>query len=319
MPVLAPEPVLPDLPGGGGGPLAWLRHRGRHSRSFSFAARWLPDEVARPLAGIYAYSRVTTHLVTPSVDDAEPAAVLARWRAATEVAWAGGPVEHALIRNVMADSLAHGVSFEHVERLLDGVEADVEPRSFATRGSLRRHTRAVAGSVGGWLTERAGVRDPGVLERAYDLGHALQLTNIVRDVGDDLDRGRCYLPRDAMTRHGLDHARLVEVRSRPGGDVPPGYAELMEELMAEADASYDAALDAVVALPGTVSRATIVAARVYQGLHGALRRAGYDSLHRRVHTTRLEKTTLAAGALAELVRMDRVRNPHARRCVGGAA
>lgn len=317
MPAPTLEGVLPSLAGEGVDPVEWMRFQARHSRSFSFASRWMPDDLARPIAGIYAYCRLTDDLVDRADEGVDRGALLEQWRDASRRAWGGEAVGHGMLEHVLSDSAEHGVSFEHVEGLIDGVAMDLEPRDYEDMRALRRYTRGVAGSVGGWLTERVGVRDDGVVERAYELGHALQITNIVRDVGEDLERGRCYLPVDAMRRHGLARGDLEAAR-RAGaidgtGALPDGYGALMDEMMAAADESYDTALEAVVALPGTFSRAAIIAARVYQGIHAALRRAGHDSLHRRVHTRRLEKATLAAGALAELARMDRVRNRHARR------
>lgn len=308
--------LLPDLPGEGSDPLEWLRFQAHHSRSFSFAARWLPDELARPVAGIYAYCRLTDDLVDLAEPSVDRRRLLEAWRDATERAWAGEPAGHPMLERVMDDAVGHGVPWCHIEGLLDGVEMDLDAPDYPDMRALRRYTRGVAGTVGGWLTERVGVHDPGVVERAYELGHALQLTNIVRDVGEDLDRGRCYLPVEVLERHGLDRHRLEAVRSADDDSIPPGYAGLMEEMMELADASYDSALEAVVALPGTFARAAIIAARVYQGIHDALRRGGYDSLHRRVHTRRLDKAKLAAAALAELARMDRVRNRYARRAAG---
>lgn len=319
MPPTAVDCVLPPPGVEDSDPVRWLRLPARHSRSFFFASRWLPSELQRPVAGIYAFSRLTGELVHRPDAGVDRKALVAAWRDAAWRAWRGEAVGHPLVECVMADSRAHGVSFRHVECLLRGIEMEADGRDYDSLRQLEGYTRAVSGSVGGWLAERAGVRDDGVLERAYELGHALQLTNIVRDVGVDLERGRCYLPATLLGRHEVDRGGLDEVRSRPDAPLPVGYATLMEELMDEADASYESALDAVVALPGTFSRAAIVAARVYQGIHGALRRAGHDSLRHRVHTGRLEKATLAAGALAELARMDRVRNPHARRVSGSRA
>lgn len=319
MPAIAAECALPHPGEDGSDPVRWLRLQTRHSRSLFFASRWLPDELRRPVAGIYAFCRLSDELV----DRARPAGnrreLLAAWREAARRAWQGEAVGHSLVESVMADSRAHDVSFSHVEQFLAGMEMELDRPRFGSMRHLGHYTRSVAGAVGGWLTERAGVRDAVVVDRAYELGHALQLTNIVRDVGEDLDRGRCYLPDDLLDRHGLDRDTLRQVRARPEAALPGGYTELMEEMMAAADASYESALEAVVALPGTFSRAAIVAARVYQGIHGAVRRAGHDSLRLRVHTSRLEKAMLAAGAVAELARMDRVRNRHARRVAGSRA
>jgi phytoene synthase len=153
--------------------------------------------------------------------------------------------------------------------------------------------------VGLWLTQLFGVRDPWALARAARLGHAMQLTNILRDVGEDLAHGRVYLPADLMRAHGVTRDELAAWQR--GVERPhEGWRGLLEALMAEADAAYDDANEAMPTLPASFRRATAVAARVYRGIHDEIRRADYDTLRRRVWVRARRKLTLAAGALVEL-------------------
>ena len=129
----------------------------------------------------------------------------------------------------------------------------------------------------------------------------MQLRNILRDVGEDLARGRLYLPTSAIARFGLTTADLDAIRS---GARPVGreYRMLMESLMDVADADYRLAAEAIPKLPSEFRRAAAVASVVYQGIHGAIRRIGYDTLRRRAYTTLPRKVALATGALVMLAR-----------------
>jgi 15-cis-phytoene synthase len=143
------------------------------------------------------------------------------------------------------------------------------------------------------------VRQPEVLERAASLGHAMQLTNILRDVGEDWRAGRLYLPAELLARHGLAEADLAAMHDgvRP---IDPRYRALLGELMEEAEQEYTRAFAAIPSLPPAFQGPVAVAARVYRGIHAEIRRRGYDNLRRRAHTSTAAKLGLAARALWDL-------------------
>ncbi|HEX2613383.1 MAG TPA: squalene/phytoene synthase family protein, partial [Fibrobacteria bacterium] len=153
-----------------------------------------------------------------------------------------------------------------------------------------RYSYRVASVVGIWLARLVGVSDPEALRRAAEMGLAMQLTNILRDVGEDRARGRLYLPLDVLARHGIDPEALMA--GRPGDPPPPGWAGAMEELMAAAEARYARALEALPALPPFFRRPVGVSALVYRDIHRSLRRNGYDNLNRRAYVTRARKVWL---------------------------
>jgi hypothetical protein len=126
----------------------------------------------------------------------------------------------------------------------------------------------------------------------------MQLTNILRDVGEDWDAGRLYLPRALLARHGLDGADIASMRA--GAPILRGYRALVEEVIAVADGAYDAAFRAIPALPPFARRPIAVAAHVYRGIHDAIRANGYDNLTRRAHTRRRDRIRLAGRALLDL-------------------
>ncbi|MEZ4414493.1 MAG: squalene/phytoene synthase family protein [Gemmatimonadota bacterium] len=274
-----------------------------HSQSFWLASRLFPREVRHRVAGVYAYCRMTDDLV----DQADPArkqetrADLDAWLVLSEDAFRGARTGCALLDQVMGDMRAAAVPFQYVEDLIAGMRMDLEDRTYATMGELRVYTYRVASVVGGWLTELFGVHDRWTLSRAAALGHAMQLTNILRDVGEDLRAGRIYLPTAALSYHGLgrdDLWAMAEGRQ----SIDHRYRQLMQELMAIAEADYAAAFEAIPRLPTFAQRPVAAAARIYMGIHAAIRRNGYDSLTRRAFTGWATKVRLARTGLRDLQR-----------------
>src|SRR5690606_1544019 len=121
----------------------------------------------------------------------------------------------------------------YASELIEGMRMDVRGVRYATLGELSAYTYRVASVVGLWITTLFGIRDPWMLERAATLGHAMQLTNILRDVGEDLDAGRVYLPESWLRAHGLAVADLRHMRA--SGTIDPRYARLVEALLRVAE------------------------------------------------------------------------------------
>ncbi len=285
-----------------GGPDGWTASFARHGRSFRFAARLFPPEPARLVAGVYAFCRLADDLVDRAADP-DPARIRARLEALSDLvdrAWERRDTGIPLLDEVMGETAARGVSALHARELLRGVAMDLEPRAFPDLASLRGYSYRVASVVGLWLTELFGTREAAVLRRAEALGHAMQLTNILRDVGEDRAGGRLYLPLDHLSAHGIDVARIDAARS--GGPIPERWPELMEALFAVADRDYALAFEAIPALPRFFQRPVAVAARVYQGIHAEIRRNGYDNLTTRAWTGFPAKARLGGAALLELRR-----------------
>lgn len=284
-------------------PRARLEYFGRHARSFRFAARLFPSDDLERVATVYAFCRFTDDLVDEARDDdpARLATRLAEWRALARRAYEGEVTGVGMVDDAMSGMRSAVIPFHYADELIAGVGMDLEPRSFPTLDALRVYSYRVASTVGGWLTELFGVHDPRVLDRAFALGHAMQLTNILRDVGEDLSDGRLYLPRDRMAAHGVDRA-LLEAMMEKQSPALPGYRNLLEELMAEADADYARAFEAIRFLPKAFRGPVAVAASVYQGIHDEIRRNAYDNLHRRARTGVHRKVLLAIRGLRRLRR-----------------
>lgn len=282
-----------------GGPAEWGRYFGHHSKSFRFASRLFPAEPRADVEGVYAFCRFTDDLVDEAGVEADVArGRLEVWREVVRAAYDGERTGIPLADVVMSRSARDGAPFHYVESLLDGVAMDLEPGHYRTLEELEVYTYRVASVVGGWITELFGLHDPRLLQRAYSLGHAMQLTNILRDVGEDWRRGRLYLPLDRLEAHGVTREGLDGLARR--GTVPAGYAELTEELIGVADRHYARAFEAIPCLPTFYRRPVAVAARVYQGIHDEIRRNGYDNGSRRAHTSLIRKLRLGFGGLRDL-------------------
>jgi len=288
-----------------GGPGGWQASFARHARTFRFAARLFPAEQERLVSGVYAFCRFTDDLVdhAPDPDPRVLEARLGAWTGLVRRAWSHQDTGIPLLDEVMGETARRGVPALYAEELIRGVAMDLEPADYPDMLALRGYSYRVASVVGLWLTELFGTHAPVVLRRAEALGHAMQLTNILRDVGEDLERGRLYLPLDRMAAHGVDRAAL-DAATR-GGGLPKGWTALMEELLAHAEADYDLAFEAIPALPVFFQRPVAVAARVYGGIHDEIRKNGYDSLTRRAWTRFPTKLRLGGRALLELRRTRR--------------
>lgn len=272
----------------------------KHGRSFHFATRLMPDEVMDPVARLYAFCRRVDDTVDRAPDPVSAERALDALERETRRAYAGCTIRDASVAAAVNDMHTAGVSFDLAEALFEGVRMDLRPRRYADLAELRVYTYRVAGVVGLWMAGLARCTDPWALRMATELGHAMQLTNIVRDVGADLGMGRLYLPLDLLERHHLTEEGLLALADDPSAGIPVAYSAALEELMGSADAGYGAAFQAIPSLPDGFRGAVAVAARVYQGIHDEIRGIGYDTLRDRAHTGPIRKGLLAIGALREL-------------------
>lgn len=282
-------------------PLAGVeRYLASHSRSFRFACRFFPRAQRARVARVYAYCRITDDLTDLPPASCASSELLDLWLKLSRAAYGGEPSRLPLLDQVMLEMAEAGASIEYAAELVEGMRMDLRGERYPSLTELRRYTYRVASVVGLWLSRLCGVSDPRILSRAERMGHAMQLTNILRDVGEDWDRGRLYLPADLLRVHGLAEDDLAMMRA--GAPISGAYQSGMESLMEIAEADYRAALEAVPALPAWFARPVAIAAHVYRGIHNEIRRNGYDNLRQRAYTRRIAKGFLAARALRELHR-----------------
>lgn len=263
----------------------------RGSRSFSFAARLLPSRLRDPVASLYAFCRVSDDLVDESAAPREAADALRerldaiyRGHAATD------PVDRALLW--LAEDFA--LPRAPLDALLEGYLWDAEGRRYRTLSDVLAYAVRVAGSVGLAMTWLLGRREPHVLARAADLGVAMQLTNIARDVGEDARRGRVYLPLD-WTRWSQDELAAWLSAPRPTEAVRDATGRLLDH----ADILYRRADAGIGALPAEVRPAIRVARHVYAEIGHVVRARGLDAVSSRAVTSARAKVLLAGRALGE--------------------
>jgi phytoene synthase len=175
------------------------------------------------------------------------------------------------------------------EALLDGMEMDLDVTRYATFHDLDRYCYRVAGVVGLMMTHVFGYRSERCWPNALALGTAMQLTNILRDVAEDLRMGRIYLPQDELARFGVDEAQLAE------GSVNDNFRALMRFQIDRARRYYQEAEAGIPWLIGDSSRLTVrVMARLYGGILGAIERQGLDVFQARARVSTARKLATLA-------------------------
>jgi phytoene synthase len=176
--------------------------------------------------------------------------------------------------------------------LLEGFEWDASGRQYEGLPALRAYAARVAGSVGAMMASVLGARDRDALGRACELGIAMQLTNIARDVGEDARLGRLYLPRNWMREVGIDPDRWLQ---QPA--FTPALAIVIRRLLDEADTRYRAAAGAIEALPFACRPGIRAAAALYRDIGRSIERAGFDSVGTRAVVGRARKAAVLSIAI----------------------
>lgn len=267
----------------------------RHgSKSFHAASLLLPRRVRDPALALYAFCRLADDAV--DLVDHKPAAVL-RLRDRLDRAYEGRPLNAAADRAFAEMIAVHEMPRALPEALLEGFAWDAVGKRYATLSGVRAYSARVAAAVGAMMTVLMGVRDADTLARACDLGVAMQLTNIARDVGEDAREGRLYLPTDWMEEAGLDPEAFV---ANPQPSRP--LAQVIHRLLAEAQRLYYRSEPGIAVLPQACRPAIFAARNIYAAIGREVRVHDYDSVNHRAHTgtgrkvALLGKSILSAGA-----------------------
>lgn len=260
----------------------------RGSKSFAAASLLLPARLRDPVAAFYAFCRVSDDLVDES---AEPARALDELERRLDRALEGRPEDHPADRGLAWVARAFAIPRAPIAALLEGYRWDVERRRYDELEGVRAYAARVAGSVGVVMTLLMGPRDPAVLHRAADLGIAMQLTNIARDVGEDARRGRIYLPLAWLRAEGVDPEAFLRA---PGPC--EGVSVAVCRLLDAAEALYRRADLGVPALPADCRPAVAAARLIYADIGRAIRARGYDSVSGRAVTGASRKAWLLAVA-----------------------
>lgn len=274
----------------------------RQGRSFYLASRFLPPARKRAVLATYAWCRITDDIVdrAPVPGDEATAQALDAWEA--ELA----APEHPVARAFAAAREQFNVPVGPAHDLLTGVRMDLTPGTYATWDELRTYCFHVAGTVGLLVAPILGNDDPGADRHAADLGIAMQLTNILRDVAEDAAMGRLYLPLDEIAAFGGDPDAIL------AGMPCRGFRDLMAFQVARARGIYRDALAGVPALIPSGRLATLAAARLYAGILDEIEAMDHDVFQGRAFVPTSRKARLLAGASASVARMSVTPGPNRR-------
>jgi phytoene synthase len=261
-----------------------------HGKTFHLMARVLGPPRGDAIAALYGFARVADDAVDEPAPGDTPDRIRARLHAMLEElhrAAAGESREPRFI--VLGETIRrYQIPLQPFHDLVAGLETDIEPVRFDTFAELERYCYCVAGTVGLMITPVAGYRaGTSALEHAKTLGTAMQLTNILRDVHEDLRRDRIYLPREDLDRFGVSEQDLEARR------VDDRFRALMEFEIDRARRLYDEGLALIPLLTTARGRAAFDFAVVaYSAILGKIRDAGYDVFHQRAHLSLTEKVAL---------------------------
>lgn len=268
------------------------------SKSFFAASLLLPRRVRQDAYALYAFCRLSDDMV-----DVEGGAhdAIARLRARLDLAYAGRPADSAMDRAFANVIARHGLPRALPEALIEGLEWDVSGVTCETLGDVQAYAARVAGSVGAMMTVLMGVRDADVVARACDLGVAMQLTNIARDVGEDARNGRLYLPRAWLVAEGIDPDAWLASPM-----FTPAIGRVVARLLRAADKLYSRAEKGIAGLPLACRPAIFAARHLYAEIGMEVAGNGFDSISARARVAGPRKLVLMGRALrhAGLARAD---------------
>lgn len=254
--------------------------------SFYHSFRFLPPERRRAIIALYAFCREVDDAVDETIDAAVARVKLDWWRSQVAAIFSGAPL-HPVAQALKPVVKAFELPQEHLLAVIDGMAMDLDLDRYPDFDLLERYCDRVAGVVGLMSAQIFGYTVASTRGYARDLGIAFQLTNIIRDVGEDARRGRIYLPQDEMERFGVTSAELHQQQ------VTPGFKALMSFEVQRARAFYDKALAALPAVDRRSQRPGLIMAAIYRALLDEIERDGFRVLDRRLSLTPLRKAWLA--------------------------
>jgi phytoene synthase len=254
--------------------------------SFYYSFRLLAPERRSAITALYAYCREVDDVVDEVSEPNVARTKLAWWRSEVDRIYDGVP-QHPVAQALQAAIARYPLQREHLLRVIDGMQMDLERTRYPNFAALENYCDLVAGVVGLMSAEIFGYEDPRTLDYAGKLGVAFQLTNIIRDVGEDARRGRIYLPQDELARFGVAEADVLHTRSSPA------FVELMQFETERARRWYDDALAALPAQDRRAQRAGLAMAAIYRTLLDEIARDGFGVLDRRIALTPLRKLWIA--------------------------
>jgi phytoene synthase len=258
--------------------------------SFYYAFLFLPPPRRAAITAFYAFCREVDDVVDEVNDQGVAAAKLAWWRKETADSFAGRPT-HPVMKALLPHAATYGIEPAHLQAVIEGCQMDLEQSRFLDYPGLARYCHLVAGIVGEVAANIFGRSSERTVQYAHRLGLAMQLTNIIRDVGDDARRGRIYLPVSELQQFDVKAHEILNRKS------PFGYSERFTALMKfqaeRAHRCYDEALALLPEADRPAQKPGLMMANIYRTLLREIESDNFQVLHQRTSLTPLRKLWIA--------------------------
>jgi phytoene synthase len=254
--------------------------------SFYYAFLFLPAERRAAITAFYAFCREVDDVVDEISDPSVAQSTLAWWQKEVQQAFAGHPT-HPVMHALMPHAKVYDIEAHHLLSVIEGCQMDLTQTRYLDFAGLQRYCHLVAGVVGEVAAKIFGQTDAATTLYAYKLGLAFQLTNILRDVGEDAMRGRIYLPIDELKQFDVKAQDLMQ---RQYSD---RFTALMKFQAARAHSLYDEAMSLLPAADKRTQKPGLMMASIYRTLLREIEADNFQVLHQRVSLTPLRKLWLA--------------------------
>jgi len=254
--------------------------------SFYYAFLFLPPERRAAITAFYAFCREVDDVVDEVSDTGVAATKLAWWQKEVQQAFAGQP-SHPVMQALMPHATVFGINAQHLLAVIEGCQMDLQQTRYLDWPGLQRYCHLVAGVVGEVAARIFGQTDEATTRYAHKLGLAFQLTNIIRDVGEDALRGRIYLPVDELQRFDVKAQELLQRQ------YSQRFTALMKFQAERAHALYDEALALLPAAERRNQKPGLMMASIYRTLLREIEASDFQVLHQRIALTPLRKLWLA--------------------------
>ena len=254
--------------------------------SFYYAFLFLSKPRRAAITAFYAFCREVDDVVDDTIDPGVASTKLAWWQSEVAQSFAGNP-SHPVMKALMPLVAHYQIEQRHLQAVIEGCQMDLSQTRYLDYPGLQRYCHLVAGIVGEVAANIFGQTQPETTVYAHKLGQALQLTNILRDVGEDALRGRIYLPINEMQQFDV---KAHEILKRTYSD---RFTALMKFQAARAQGLYDEALALLPAADRRAQKPGLMMASIYRELLREIERDNFQVLHQRVSLTPVRKLWLA--------------------------
>lgn len=268
-------------------PQSYVQNKAASSgSSFYYAFLFLPPTKRAAITAFYAFCREVDDVVDEALELGVAQAKLAWWKQEVHNAFQGQP-QHPVMQALMPLAQGFQIKPEHLSKIIDGCEMDLSQTRYLDPPALKQYCHLVAGVVGEVSAQIFGQTDPRTIHYAHTLGQALQMTNIIRDVGEDALRGRIYIPISTLQQFDVKaHEILNRVDSKK-------FQDLMQHLTLQTLLLYEEAFDLLPSADLRAQKPGLMMASIYKTLLKEIQSAKFPVLHQRVALTPIRKLWLA--------------------------